>query len=81
MKRVDRFIGRTITGRTTLCGGCNIDLELLIVLPCGCFFCFECIKRNYLQCSICHSSHTFDEIQLLQPGFSVSGYNNKKMDR
>jgi hypothetical protein len=70
-KRVDRFIGRAIVGEGTRCAECDIVLPLQLVTPCAHFFCPQCITKSLGKCLTCGQKHTFDELQLLQPGFGL----------
>jgi len=42
--RLDRFIGRCITGKQTRCGRCEMPLLLLLVTPCAHMFCPDCMR-------------------------------------
>ena len=74
VRRARGFMNRVVRGSKSVCARCGVKLVLQILTPCGHLVCCECLgKCDELRtrCYACNSSYTFDELQLLQPGFDV----------
>ena len=72
-RRARGFMNRVVRGSKAFVR-VAVWLVLQILTPCGHLVCCECLgKCDELRtrCYACNSSYTFDELQLLQPGFDV----------
>lgn len=64
-----------LPGRTTRCGVCDRQLQLLIVLTCGHLVCAACVKKQFdvrgPVCATCGKEYDPEDLQRLQPGFEL----------
>jgi len=70
VKVVDNFIRRATSNELSSCNQCGVQLQTLIVVPCGCLLCVECIDSKTRACPVCAKPFDVDEFQMLQPGFN-----------
>lgn len=83
---IGAFMDRVVTGEPTPCQCCNQPLLLLLITPCAhliCFNCLMCTKTpnqdkpgqfhvvSTCQVPSCMTKFSFEELQLLQPGFGT----------
>ena len=61
-------VGRSSTGQTTPCDACGLPLLVLLVVPCGCMCCAECVREDTRSCPVCRKPFDVDDFQRLQPG-------------
>ena len=74
VQKARSFMNRVVRGNKTVCSVCSMPLVLQIITPCGHFICCECVGKSHAnrsRCYECGAAYTFDELQLLQPGFDI----------
>lgn len=65
---VQNFLQRMTSKELSVCMCCGILLQTLLLLPCACMFCTECITSSTRRCPGCDEVFDIDDFQQLQPG-------------
>lgn len=68
VSRVREQVRLSATGRTFPCDACGLPLLVLLVMPCACMCCAECVTNTSRACPVCRAAFDVDHFQLLQPG-------------
>jgi SNF2 family DNA or RNA helicase len=70
----------TLPGKTTRCGSCMCELQLLMILPCGHLCCADCVEDRLLavgpSCFCCNEVFDPEVLQELQPGFDFQEHHD-----
>ena len=68
--KLEDYIHRaTVREESTACSCCGMLLSTLLVLPCSCLLCTECMTNDSNVCIMCNQEFDVDDFQRLQPGF------------
>lgn len=73
---VKKYLHRAVTGQLSSCECCSIMLSTLLVFPCGCLVCTECVDHTTTQCIVCSKPFDVDLFQRLQPGMNYQWLHN-----
>jgi SNF2 family DNA or RNA helicase len=68
INHVQNFLKRMTSKELSICMCCGLALQSLLLLPCACLFCTECITSKTKTCPGCNEEFDIDDFQKLQPG-------------
>jgi len=84
INHVQNFLKRMTSKELSICMCCGLALQTLLLLPCACLFCTECITSKTRKCPGCSEEFDIDDFQKLQPGIAYEwswNINQSKKER
>lgn len=75
IEKLKQFVRRSTTEELSACDCCGMLLSTLLVLPCSCLLCTECVPDKTDVCLMCNAKFDVDDFQRLQPGFDFQWKN------
>lgn len=72
----ENYLTRASAGELSSCMSCGIQVQTLLVFPCGDLVCTECVHAKTKACPVCDAEFDADDFQLLQPGMEYTWVHN-----
>mmetsp|Transcript_8540 Transcript_8540/g.12168 ORF Transcript_8540/g.12168 Transcript_8540/m.12168 type:complete len:719 (-) Transcript_8540:91-2247(-) len=71
LRMIENFLHRVTTEQLSSCMKCGFQVQVLLLTPCACLVCSECIDPEVNVCPSCSSKFDFEDFQRLQPGLTI----------